>query len=142
MTSVEFHFNAPDRLQAVCRFAAQALARGERVLVYAPEPELASRLDRLMWTWPATGFLPHCALEDTLAPETPVLIARDDQAPMDVRVLVNLAAECPPHFARFERVLEVVGADEAEREAARGRYRLYKSRGYGIANHDLTRADG
>lgn len=142
MTTVEFHFNAPDRLQAVCRFAAQALSRGERVLVYAPEPEVASRLDRLMWTWPATGFVPHCAVEDTLAPETPVLIARDDQAPADVRVLVNLAAECPPHFARFERLVEVVGLDEAEREAARERYRQYKARGYAIKNNDLTRQDG
>src|SRR5581483_7364071 len=132
MTSVEFHFNAPDRLQAVCRLAAQALARGERLLVYAPETELASRLDRLMWTWPATGFVPHCPVDDALAPQTPVLIARDEQAPADVRVLVNLAADCPPHFARFERLVEVVGLDEAEREAGRERYRQYKARGYGI----------
>jgi len=142
MTSVEFHFNAPDRLQAVCRLAAQALARGERLLVYAPEAELASRLDRLMWTWPATGFVPHCPVDDALAPQTPVLIARDEQAPADVRVLVNLAADCPPHFARFERLVEVVGLDEAEREAGRERYRQYKARGYGIKNHDLARQDG
>ena len=142
MTTVEFHFNAPDRLQAICRFAAQALSRGERVLVYVPEPELASRLDRMMWTWPATGFMPHCAVEDTLAPQTPVLIARDEQAPADVRVLVNLAAECPPHFARFERLVEVVGLDEAERAAGRERYRQYKARGYAIKNNDLARQDG
>jgi DNA polymerase-3 subunit chi len=142
MTGVEFYFNAAERLQAACRLAAQALAAGERVLVYAPEPELATRLDRLMWTWPATGFVAHCALDDPLAPDTPVLIARDERVPADVQVLLNLATECPPHFARFERLLEVVGTDEAEREAARNRYRLYKSRGYGIASHDLARADG
>jgi DNA polymerase-3 subunit chi len=142
MTTIEFHFNAPDRLQAVCRLAAQSLTQGERVLVFAPEPELASRLDRLMWTWPATGFVPHCALEDSLAPDTPVLIARDEQAPADVRVLVNLAADCPPHFARFERLVEVVGLEEAEREAGRNRYRQYKARGYAIRNHDLAQSDG
>jgi DNA polymerase-3 subunit chi len=142
MTGVEFYFNAPDRLQAACRLTAQALAGGERVLVYAPEPELAARLDRLMWTWPATGFLPHCAIDVPLAQDTPVLISRDERAPADFHVLLNLGADCPPHFARFERLLEVVGTDAAEREAARSRYRLYKSRGYGIANHDLARADG
>jgi DNA polymerase-3 subunit chi len=142
MTGVEFYFNAADRLQVACRLAAKALAAGERLLVYAPEPELAARLDRLMWTWPATGFLPHCAVDDPLAPDTPVLIARDERAPAGFHMLLNLGPECPPHFARFERLLEVVGADEAEREAARSRYRLYKSRGYGIVNHDLTRADG
>ncbi len=142
MTAVEFYFNAADRLQAACRLTTQALAAGERLLVYAPDPELAARLDRLMWTWPATGFLPHCAVDDPLAPDTPVLIARDERAPAEFHVLLNLGPECPPHFARFERLLEVVGTDEAEREAARSRYRLYKSRGYGIANHDLARADG
>ena len=142
MTTVEFHFNAPDRLQAVCRFAAQALAQGERMLIYAPEPELASRLDRLMWTWPATGFVPHCAVEDALAPDTPVLIARGDEAPADVSLLVNLAAECPPHFARFERLVEVIGTEEAEREAGRNRYREYKARGYAIKNHDLANQSG
>jgi len=139
---VEFYFNAPERLQAACRLAAQALSGGERVLVYAPEAELATRLDRLMWTWSATGFVPHCALDDPLAPDTPVLIARDERVPADFHVLLNLATECPPHFARFERLLEVVGTDEAEREAARNRYRVYKSRGYGIASHDLARTDG
>jgi DNA polymerase-3 subunit chi len=142
MTEVQFYFNAADRLQAACRLTTQVLAAGERLLIYAPEPELAARLDRLMWTWPATGFLPHCATDDPLAPETPVLIACDERAPADCHVLLNLGPECPPHFARFERLLEVVGTDEAEREAARSRYRLYKSRGYGIANHDLARADG
>ncbi len=142
MTSVEFYFNAADRLQVACRLAGEALAAGERLLVYAPEPELAARLDRLMWTWPATGFVPHCAVDDPLAPQTPVLIARDERAPAEFHVLLNLGTECPPHFARFERLLEVVGTDEAEREAARSRYRLYKSRGYGISNHDLARADG
>ena len=142
MTTVEFHFNASDRLQAVCRLTAQALTQGERVLIYAPEPELASRLDRLMWTWPATGFVPHCGVDDALAPETPVLIARADDAPADVSVLVNLAAECPPHFARFERLVEVIGTDEAEREAGRSRYREYKARGYAIKNHDLATQNG
>lgn len=142
LTEVQFYFNAPDRLQAACRLTAQTLAAGERVLVYAPDAELATRLDRLMWTWPATGFVPHCAIDDPLAPDTPVLLARDERVPGDFHVLLNLAADCPAHFARFERLLEVVGTDEAEREAARSRYRLYKSRGYGISNHDLGRIDG
>jgi DNA polymerase-3 subunit chi len=96
-----------------------------------------------MWTWPATGFVPHCAASDTLAPDTPILIGQsDDAAPADCRLLLNLGADCPPHFARFERLLEVVGTDEADRQAARERFRLYRSRGYAIASHDLVNDDG
>ena len=141
MTQIDFYFNAADRLQVACRLAAKALADGKRMLIYAPDAELATRLDRLMWTWPATGFVPHCPAGDALAAETPVLISGDDEA-ADIPILLNLSADSPPHFASFERLLEVVGAEEAEREPARARFRLYKSRGYAVASHDLARDNG
>lgn len=141
MTEVDFYFNAPDRLQVACRLAGKALAQGKRTLIYAPDPELLSRLDKLLWTWPATGFVPHCRLGDALAAETPVLLAADERVPERPEILLNLAAECPPHFASFERLLEVVGqGDEAEKDAGRQRFRFYKQRGYRIAHHDLAAA--
>lgn len=141
MTSIDFYFNAADRLQVACRLAAKALADRKRMLIYAPDADLATRLDRMMWTWPATGFVPHCAVHDPLAAETPVLIGGDDAA-ADIPILLNLSAECPPHFASFERLLEVVGAEEGDREPARERFRIYKSRGYKIASHDLAASNG
>jgi DNA polymerase-3 subunit chi len=141
MTSVDFYFNAEDKLQVACRLAGKALAQGRSLLVYAPEGDTASRIDKLLWTWPATGFVPHCALHDPLAADTPVLIAADAATPERCDVLLNLSAGCPPHFERFERLLEVVGADEAERAAGRSRYKFYKARGYAIDNHDLAQKD-
>jgi DNA polymerase-3 subunit chi len=140
VTSIDFYFNAQDRLQVACRLAGKALAQGKHMLVYAPDAETASRIDRMLWTWPATGFVPHCPIHDPLAEETPVLIAAGDEAPRRCELLLNLSPECPPHFERFERLLEVVGTDEAERNQARTRYRYYRERGYSINNHDLTSA--
>jgi DNA polymerase-3 subunit chi len=137
MTTVDFYFNAQDKLQVACRLAGKALAQGRSLLVYAPEADTASRLNKLLWTWQATGFVPHCALHDPLAADTPVLIAGDAETPKRCDVLLNLASACPPHFERFERLLELVGSDEAERAAGRERYRFYKSRGYAIGHHDL-----
>ena len=139
MTSIDFYFNAGEKLQVACRLAGKALAQKRSLLVYAPEGDTASRLDKLLWTWPATGFVPHCALHDPLAADTPVLIAADAQTPPRCDVLLNLSAQCPPHFERFERLLELVGDDEAERAAGRERYKFYKSRGYAIGHHDLAR---
>jgi DNA polymerase-3 subunit chi len=138
VTSIDFYFNAPDRLQVACRLAGKALAQKQRLLVYAPEPETASRIDRMLWTWPATGFVPHCAAHDPLAPDTPVLIASGDDTPPGCDLMLNLGAECPPHFERFGRLLEVVSAEEDDRKAARARYRYYQERGYRIASHDLN----
>jgi DNA polymerase-3 subunit chi len=142
MTSIDFYFNAPDRLQVACRLAGKAAAQDKRMLIYAPQGDMAQRIDRMLWTWQAIGFVPHCTLNDPLAADTPILIAADQETPSPCELLLNLADECPPHFERFERLLEVVPADEAERKAGRERYKFYRDRGYRIANHDLAGADG
>ena len=138
MTSIDFYFNAGDRLQVACRLAGKACAQKKKLLIYAPDGEQAQRLDRLLWTWQALAFVPHCFADDALAADTPVLIARGADAPAPYEVLLNLSPEAPPHFERFERLLEVVGAEEEDRKAARARFAFYKQRGYAIANHDLA----
>ena len=139
MTQIDFYFNAEDRLQVACRLAAKALAQKKRLLIYAPEHETASRIDKMLWTWPAIGFVPHCAVHSPLAAHTPVLIASSEDMPDGCEVLLNLGADCPPHFERFPRLLEVV--DAADREAARTRYRFYRERGYKLTNHDLAQSN-
>jgi DNA polymerase-3 subunit chi len=140
MTRIDFYFNADDKWQVACRLAGKAAAQRRRMLVYAPEPEAAQRIDRLLWTWPATGFVPHCGARDALAADTPVLIDGATDAAQSCDVLLNLSGATPPGFERFARLLEVVGRDDADRQQARGRYRFYRERGYPIADHDLAGA--
>ena len=137
MTSVDFYFNAADKLQVACRLAGKAMAQRKRLLIYAPQADTAQRLDRLLWTWQATGFVPHCAAHDPLAGETPVLIATAAETDATCEVLLNLAPETPPAFERYERLLELVAQDDEDRRAARERYKFYRERGYRIADHDL-----
>src|ERR687897_939947 len=139
MTSIDFYFNAQDRLQVACRLAGKAVKHNQRMLIYAPEAETASRIDKMLWTWPAIGFVPHCAVHSPIAAETPVLIGSSDETPPGCEVLLNLGADCPPHFERFPRLLEIV--DTAERETGRARYRFYRERGYRLTNHDLAQAN-
>ena len=138
MTSIDFYFNAGDRLAIACRLTGKALQQRKRVLVYAPHAEIAQKIDRMLWTWPAISFVPHCYADDALADETPVLIAAGESNAPACEVLLNLAAECPPFFERHERLLEVVSQDEEERRAGRARYAFYRDRGYQIRNHDLA----
>ena len=137
MTSIDFYFNTADKLQVACRLAGKAMAQGKRLLIYAPQADSAQRIDRMLWTWQATGFVPHCAAHDPLASETPVLIASAADAHAACDVLLNLAPDAPPAFERYERLLELVGQDEEDRRAARERYRFYRERGFRIADHDL-----
>jgi DNA polymerase-3 subunit chi len=141
VTTIDFYFNAQDRFQVACRLAAKAASQKKRMVIYAPEADAASRIDKMLWTWQAIGFLPHCAVTDELAAETPVLIAAGEETPPGCGLILNLSAGAPPHFARFERLFEIVPAEETERAAGRGRYRFYLDRGYKIANHDLAGGD-
>lgn len=138
MTTIDFYFNAQDRLGVACRLAGKAVQQRKRVLVYAPEPELAQRIDRMLWTWQAVSFIPHCYADDALAAETPVLIAAGDAAAPACEILLNLASDCPPFFERHERLLEVVAQDDGARRAGRARYAFYRDRGYAIRSHDLA----
>ena len=139
MTSIDFYFNAADRLEVACRLAGKALQQKKRVLIYAPRADDAQRLDRLLWTAQAVSFIPHCMAADPLAADTPVLIATGDEAAGTLcEVLVNLAAEHPPFFERHERLLEIVAQEEDERQAGRARFKYYRERGYPLRSHDLA----
>lgn len=139
MTEIAFHFNAPDRLAYTCRLLRKAVASGARLVVTGPA-EALDRLDTELWTFSATDFVPHCRAqaEPALLAASPVVLADDPAAAPHQQVLLNLGAEVPAGFERFERVIEVVGLDDADRQLARTRWRHYADRGYAMSRHDLA----
>jgi DNA polymerase-3 subunit chi len=137
VTQIDFYTHVEDKLRVACQLSAKAVARGMRVAVYCADADAAQRIDKMLWTTPATGFVPHCAPDDPLARETPVIVGCTGDDLVHDEVLLNLHDEQPPFFSRFQRLVEVVSRDEADRAAARERYRFYRDRGYEIRTHDL-----
>ncbi len=132
MTRIEFLHDAPDRIAAAADWLRQAWQKRRPVLVYVPERQAAEQLDRLLWCQPATGFLPHCGAESSLAAETPIILAGTlEQLPHD-RCLLNLGNELPPGFSRFEELVEIVSTADVDRLPARERFKFYRERGYAI----------
>jgi len=140
MTQIDFYTHVDDKLKTACTLTGKAFARGLKVTVFCPDPELAQRVDRLLWTAPAIGFVPHCAPDDPLAQDTPVIVDYRGDPLLHDEVLVNLRPEWPPFFSRFQRLLEIVSRDDADRAAARERFRFYRDRGYDIRTHDLSKS--
>ncbi len=138
MTEILFYTDVADRLGVAARLCGKAYGQGRRVRVFAGEASLLQRLDVLLWQTPATGFLPHCRMSDPWADETPVLLDGATEHKGAADVLINLHSEPPPFFGRFERLLEIVSRDGADREAARERYRFYRARGYALQTHSLA----
>ena len=138
MTQIFFYHNASDRITAAAVLIGKACRQNKSLLVYAPDAEIASRLDRQLWVNPPTGFIPHVDSQSALAEETPVVITGDLEFITRNERLINLSAAVPPGFSRFTSLIEVVGSAEDERQAGRERVRFYKDRGYPISYFDLA----
>jgi DNA polymerase-3 subunit chi len=143
VTQIDFYTNVADKIVTACRIASKAYGLGNRMLVLCPDSETATRIDRMLWTAPATGFIPHCSPRDPLASETPIIIDYTAEEAVGDQVLLNLRSEWPPFFARYERVVEIVSAhDEDDKQAARARFKFYRERGYEIRTHNLAESQG
>jgi DNA polymerase-3 subunit chi len=76
-------------------------------------------------------------MDSALAPQTPIWIDEALEHNGACAVLVNLSAEPPPFFSRFERLAEIVGKEETDVTAGRERFRFYRERGYELRTHNL-----
>jgi DNA polymerase-3 subunit chi len=126
-----------DKLDFACRLLRKACRQGGRVMVTAPEPELAE-LDRLLWAFDEREFLPHVRVpgaSTAVAARTPIWLgtrAAPEGAPA---VLVNLGADAPSSWEALERLIEVVAAAPEDAERGRERWRAYKASGLNIKHH-------
>jgi DNA polymerase III subunit chi len=139
MTRVDFHVGADDVLVYTARLVRKAVASGASLVVTA-EQSLLEQFDVRLWTFAQLDFVPHVFAGSTLELQTPVILATDPQAPSKHEVLVNLGSDIPEGFARYERLIEIIGASDAARAAGRARYKHYRDRGYALTMHEVTAA--
>jgi DNA polymerase-3 subunit chi len=144
VTQVDFYILKSDtdeaRLQLACKIVEKATELDHHVFVHSASDAEAAKLDELLWTFSQGSFIPHRVVREPLSasPPEPVLIGvNTPPAPGRWNVLINLAAEVPEFFSRYERVAEVVDADAVRREQSRERYRFYRDRGYKLNTHQV-----
>lgn len=141
MTRIEFHSDVADKITFCCRLARKAHKMHAQLVVLTADRDELNTLDQALWTFSDLDFLPHVIVDDPLAVTTPIVLSdRDDIEFPHHQVLVNLSRTPPANFARFERLIELVAHDEADRTAGRERFRFYKQRGYAIKHHSAEQA--
>jgi DNA polymerase-3 subunit chi len=124
-----------DPLLLVCELARRAFDSGQRALILARSIEQAEQLDEKLWEFDADAFVPHQIAGDDDDAITPVLIATPESRTDDRPLVINLREDCAPGL--FERVLEFVPADDAQRLGSRKRWATYKAAGFEVAKHDM-----
>lgn len=142
MTRVDFYLlqngvDVEDKMRAACKLADKAFRQGHGVYLHTADDSAAQRLDDLLWTYSDDSFVPHALYRAEPAPPSPVLIGSAPPPPAAHDVLLSLGAEVPEFFSRFERVIELVGSDDADKARSRERFRFYRDRGYPLQTHPV-----
>ena len=139
MTRIDFYLiadiDAAAKLRFTCRIAYRAAVSGNKVNIFTSTEEQSMNLDALMWAYPPENFLPHAITRDEDINSVPVLINCQEPVPGSDDVLINLSEQVPDFFGRFERVAEIVTANE--KDSGRLRYKHYRDRGYPLFYHEL-----
>jgi len=120
-------------LRLVCELARKAHDAGQATLILARDRAQAEELDDLLWAFDDDAYVPHQIAGDEEDELAPVLIATPD-VDVPLRPLVLNLRDAAVEGA-FERVLEVVPADESARGPLRERWKAYKARGLEVKSH-------
>ena len=124
-----------DPLRLVCELARKAFDANQWTLVLARDAEQAEQIDELLWDMGDDAYISHQIAGDEEDALTPVLIATPDFDAQMRPLVINLRDGTVE--GSFERVLEVVPADDSAREPLRERWKQYKARGFEVNKHDM-----
>ena len=139
MTKVDFYTGSTDKLRTACQLSHKAMQNGLRVFLHTPDEATTEALDKLLWHYPATSFIPHCRSDESAVNDLPVVLGHQEETFPHRELLISLHTACLPFFSRFERLIEIVSMDEEDARLGRERYKFYKDRGYEIRHFDLRK---
>ena len=128
--------DARARWRYACQEIEKAFLAEERVLVWLDNEADVAAFDDLLWTFADRSFIPH----EPLSPESdweesPVLLSAGREPPSAPQTIVNLAMGAPPDLERVSRLVEVIDADPARRQAGRERFKQYRAMGVEPVTH-------
>lgn len=123
-------------LLLACELARKASEAGLPMLVLCASSAQAEMLDDLLWSFDPDAYVPHQIVgADEDEDEVPVLIAAPEHDAALRPLVLNLRDAAVPDG--FDRVLEVVPADDSARGPLRERWKQYVARGLDVAKHDM-----
>ena len=122
-------------LRLVCELARKAHDAGLWTLVLARDAAQAEALDEMLWDMGDDAYIAHQVAGDEEDDVTPVLIAPPEVDTPLRPLVINLRDAAVE--GSFERVLEVVPADDSAREPLRERWKQCKARGLDVSKHDM-----
>ena len=130
---IDFYILTDDTADAqglfTCRLLEKAYQQGHRIFVYCNNETEAGGLDDLLWTFKPDSFIPHHIQGEGPEPPPPIQIGFGTEPRGFSDILLNLADNIPTFYTRFQRVIEIVAADEPAKIRGREHFRSYRKAG-------------
>lgn len=134
MTLVRFYVLKTDesakRLDFLCRLAEKAQQQEAKMHILCADDSMAHDLDRRLWDFKDTAFLPHCFEGEG---EADILLSVFPNRVQSASVFVNLSYELQIDIPqKCEKIFELVTQEALVLQSTRARYKLYKEYNFPI----------
>jgi DNA polymerase III subunit chi len=136
---------AKQRFTFACRLTEKAYLRDLKIVIVNDTLADAQALDEMLWTFNERSFIPHkvCLDGHSVDPATPVHLTLQSSAIPSADLLVNLAHRLPSQFQGYQRIAEIIDADEERRRLGRERFKAYRDQKFALETHQIDEtADG
>lgn len=122
-------------LRLACQLTGKAWPAHRQISICCAAAQQA-RLDDLLWQQPVDRFIAHGISDTAAAVQAPVQIS---DRPLAGSLLIQLCEQLPSELSaqQYQRILDVIGAGEQQRQAGRLRYRQYQQLGADLHTHHL-----
>ncbi len=116
----------------VCRLAEKYFQRGQRILIVVANNDMATTLDRYLWTWKKGSFLPHGVISSaSVSLNEAIVISTGEHNANKADVLICAAPCSSSFFKEFQVVFDFAETyDPQLADSARQRFRLYREQGF------------
>jgi len=133
MPQVQFvRLNKPEKAIHLCALAEEFQSAGKRVVITVLDDNQGVTLDRFMWTWKKTSFVPHVYDNGTVdSLDEPVVITTRESNPNGAQTLI-MGKPCSLEFIRrFEQVIDFAELyDDELAVESRRRFAAYRGAGF------------
>jgi len=128
---------AASRLQFACRLSEKAYRMNTNVYAHASSAKQADELDRLLWTFRDGSFVPHERINRDQPTRAPIGIGTPEVYSDAGALLINLCEVVPTFSSGYNRIAEIVAADDKDRVAGRKRFQHYRELGIEPTTHKI-----
>jgi DNA polymerase-3 subunit chi len=142
-TQVDFYLlENPEQSVAgfCCKLVEKAYHQGHDIFIQVEADEALHHLDDLLWTFRQDSFLPHAIPTDDepIRKHSPIRLGHCGENNGKKDVLINLSGTPSAEISKYQRIAEIVSAEETDKAIARNKFKSYQAQGIRPTHHKIS----